>query len=228
MISVVIPSMNRPERLLAVVPSVLCTTTPPHDVEVIVVIDCDTKSRDWMLHLNDNRIRVLFNEQRRGAIACWNQGLAAARGDVLVFFNDDCDPQDRWLDAAIKAHREQLGGYGLVGFNDGYQDGTRLSVHYLFDRQFCIDHLGGVMAYPVYEFYANDSEANARAKRAGRFFWCKDAVVQHRHWTRPGEAHKDALDMENEPKAQRDMALYAQREAYGFPNNFEPVLKGNA
>lgn len=222
-VSIVIPSMNRPERLLACVTRALCTTAA-HNVEVIAVIDCDTASRDLLANLGDDRVRVLFNEQRRGAIACWNQGLAAARGDVLVFGNDDCHWGDGWLDAALVAHREQLGGYGLVGFNDGYQDGTVLAVQYLFDRPFCIDHLGGVMAYPVYEFYYNDSEANARAKRAGRFVWCREAMVQHHHWTRPGQNHKDSLDAENEPKARRDGALFAQRERDGFPDTFERVL----
>lgn len=222
-VSIVIPSMNRPERLMACVTRALCTTVG-HDVEVIAVIDCDAASRDLLAGLGDDRVRVLFNETRRGAIACWNQGLDAARGNILVFGNDDCYWGDGWLDAALAAHREQLGGYGLVGFNDGYQDGNVLAVQYLFDRQFCIDHLGGVMAYPVYEFYCNDTESNARAKRAGRFVWCREALVQHHHWTRPGQNHKDSLDAENEPKAQRDMALFAQRERAGFPDDFERVL----
>lgn len=222
-ISIVIPSMNRPKRLLACVTRALCTTVA-HDVEIIAVIDCDTASRDLLSGLGDDRVRVLFNETRQGAIACWNQGLAAARGDILVFGNDDCYWGDGWLDAALTAHRAQLGGYGLVGFNDGYQDGSVLAVQYLFDRQFCIDHLGGVMAYPVYEFYHNDEEANERAKRAGRFVWCREAIVQHNHWTRPGQDHKDALDAENEPKARRDKVVFDQRKREGFPDTFERVL----
>jgi GT2 family glycosyltransferase len=216
--------MNRPERLLACVRACL-DTTPGLDVEVIAVIDCDTVSRDLLFNLNEARVRVLFNSKRQGAIACWNHGLAAARGDILVFFNDDCVPTAGWLDAALTAHREQLGGYGLCGFNDGYQDGNKLAVQYLFDRKFCLDVLGGVMAYPVYQFYANDSEANARAKAIGRFYWCREAVVEHYHWSRPGQSHKDALDRENEAKAQADIALFEMRRSYGFPNNFEAVLK---
>jgi len=170
-------------------------------------------------------VRVLFNEARQGAIACWNQGLAAASGDILVFGNDDCGWEPGWLDAALRAHREELGGYGLVGFNDGYQDGNTLAVHYLFDRRFCVDHLGGVMAYPHYQFYCNDTEANARAKAAGRFVWCKLAVVQHNHWTRPGGGEADALDRENSAKSAHDIAEFERRKALGFPNDFEAVLK---
>jgi GT2 family glycosyltransferase len=217
--------MNRPARLARCVQQILATAGHL-DIEVIVVIDCDVASRDTMISMHDARLVVLFNGERRGAIACWNQGLAAATGNILVFFNDDCAPEPGWLDAALEAHQIQLNGYGLVGFNDGYQDGNRLSVQYLFDRQFCRDHLGGVMAYPVYQFYCNDTEANARAKRAGRFVWCRAAVVQHIHWTRPGQTHKDTLDRENSPKAPRDEALFNLRRAHGFPNNFDPVLKG--
>lgn len=223
MINIVIPSMNRPERLEACVRQTLATAGHL-DIEIVVVIDVCRDSADRLLALGDDRVRVQLNAQRRGAIACWNQGLAMARGPLYVFFNDDCYPQEGWLDAAIQAHTDQLDGYGVVGFNDGYQDGNRLSVQYLFDRQFCVDHLGGVMAYPAYRFYCNDTEANARAKRAGRFFWCRGAVVQHNHWSRPGQQHKDELDRENEPKAQLDEALFRQRQAHGFPNNFEAVL----
>lgn len=222
-VSVVIPSMGRAERLASCVKT-LFQTVGKHTVECIVVIDCDRESVLAVEGLP--KVKVLFNEERRGAIACWNQGLAKAKGDILVFGNDDCVWQDGWLDAALWCHQEELDGYGLVGFNDGYQDGNVLAVHYLFDRQFCVDHLGGVMAYPHYHFYCNDTEANARAKLAGRFCWCKLAVVQHNHWTRPGGGQAaDALDYENSAKSVHDIAEFERRKALGFPNDFEAVLK---
>lgn len=224
-VSIVIPSMNRAARLEGCVKRIL-ETTPYRPLEIIAVIDVDTESRDRLLALNNNCVKVLFNETRKGAIACWNQGLAAATGDILAFFNDDCMPDPGWLEAALKAHKEQLNGYGLIGFNDGYQDGNELSVQFLYDRQFCIDVLGGVMAYPVYGFAYNDTEAHARAKLSGHFYWCRESVVQHNHWSRPGVGNgPDALNHENIALQGKDGFIYEERKAHGFPNNFEPVLK---
>lgn len=224
-VSIVIPTMNRADRIERCVKR-LFEVTPYDDLECVIVIDVDGESLRRVQELGEDRINVIFNAQRRGAIACWNQGLEAATGDILVFANDDCWWMPSWLDAALAAHQEKLNGYGLVGFNDGYQDGNVLAVHYLFDRQFCIDHLGGVMGYPVYEFYYVDTEANARAKLAKRFYWCQEAVVEHQHWSRPGENHFDEIDRENQPKAARDAIIFEARKAHGFPNNFEAVLKG--
>jgi glycosyltransferase involved in cell wall biosynthesis len=222
-VSIVLPSMNRPDRLVRCIQRIL-ETTPYRPLEILVVIDVDTESRDRVLALNASPVMVLFNEVRRGAVACWNQGLSAATGDILCFFNDDCEPEPGWLEAALQAHQEQLGGYGLCGFSDGYQDGNILSVQYLFDRDFCIDHLGGVMAYPVYEFAWNDTESNSRAKRAGHFYWCQESVVQHRHWSRDG-GQMDDLNRENMAMQGRDGYIYYERERQGFPDNFEPVIR---
>lgn len=221
-VSIVLPSYKRPERLEAAVRRIL-EVTPHTPLEVLVVIDEDTDSRDRIDALGDPRVQVLFNAERLGAVACWNQGLKAARGDILAFWNDDCMPEPGWLEAALEAHQAQLAGYGLVGFNDGYQDGNELAVQYLYDRAFCRDHLGGVMAYPVYEFAWNDTEANARAKLVHRFYWCKESIVQHHHWSRQG-GQKDALNEENMHMQGRDGYIYYAREQAGFPNDFEAVL----
>ena len=221
-VSIVLPSYNRPERLEIAVRGIL-DNTDYAPLEVLVVIDEDTASRDRIEALDDARVQVLFNEQRRGAIDCWNQGLAASRGAILAFWNDDCMPEPGWLDAALKDHREQLAGYGLLGFNDGYQDGNVLAVQYLFDRRFCIDHLGGVMAYDCFQFAFNDTLANDLAKKAGRFYWSKDAVVQHQHWSRDG-GQMDALNRENMDMQGHDGHIYDRIKAAGFVVNVKAVI----
>lgn len=221
-VSIVLPSMNREARLVKAVKRIL-EVTPHTPLEVIVVIDECEGSHKGVAAIGDPRVTVLFNEERKGAIACWNQGLAASHGDILAFWNDDCMPEPGWLEAALKAHREQLAGYGMIGFNDGYQDGNELAVQYLYDRAFCRDVMGGVMAFPHFEFAFNDTEANGRAKNAGRFFWCEKSVVQHDHWSR-GDGTMDLLNVENMEKQGRDGYIYYPREEAGFPDDFEAVI----
>lgn len=241
--SIIIPSMGRKDRLLRCIHRTM-ETAGDNEIEFCISLDADMESFSDVAALcrtkvcedtkivtgkisEKARLVVVHNVRRVGAIAAWNQGLGQATGDILVFFNDDCYPEDGWLDAALKAHKEELDGYGLVGFNAGYQDGNKLAVQYLFDRQFCIDVLGGVMAYPIFNFYYNDTVSNDLAKRANNFYWCEEAVVQHQHWSRPGvKKNMDDLDRENQPFADKDKVIYENWKAHGFPMDMiKPVLK---
>jgi GT2 family glycosyltransferase len=57
-----------------------------------------------------------------GFIAACNDGAALARGDVLVFLNNDTIPQPGWLDALLDTF-EREPGIGLVGAQLLYPDG---------------------------------------------------------------------------------------------------------
>lgn len=57
-----------------------------------------------------------------GFIAACNDGASLARGDVLVFLNNDTIPQPGWLDALLATFDEEP-GTGLVGAQLLYPDG---------------------------------------------------------------------------------------------------------
>lgn len=85
LVSVIIPSHNRPMHILKAVTSVLQQTYP--HLEVIVVDDGST--HPITLPLEDARVRLLRNETARGVAAARNQGLQAAHGEYLCFLDDD-------------------------------------------------------------------------------------------------------------------------------------------
>jgi glycosyltransferase involved in cell wall biosynthesis len=98
LISVVIPSRQRPALLIAAVQSVL--EQKRNDLEVIVVLDGDTAGSAEALRRafpKDARIRILENTERRGAPVARNQGIAAARGKWIAHLDDD----DTWLPGKI-------------------------------------------------------------------------------------------------------------------------------
>ena len=195
-------------------------TTTGLDVEVIVVVDVDHLVANAAMR---SGATCVFFPNYIGAIAAWNKGLALATGDILVFGADDLVFQQGWLEIALEAHQRDLGGYGLVGFNDLHRNGNEIATHYLFDRKFCREVLGGVMAYSCYEFFCNDTESNARAKRAGRFYWCEGARVQHAH-PLLGLRTMDHLDEMHSPMFPRDVAVFERRQLEGFKDDFERVL----
>lgn len=223
-VSCIIPTMNRPQLLKQTLES-LFATTQGIDVEAVVVIDENIESVQVCVDLlkEGRNILVNYSPSRRGAIPCWNIGLRMARADIFFHQGDDLWYNDGWLRLALDAHRDKLQNYGLVGVNDSMHDGNHISTHALWDRQFCKDHLGGVMAMPHYGYYNVDVEFNERAKRAGKFYWCKEAVVKHIHPANSGRV-KDETDTSHESCWEHDQALLAERRALDFPNDFDAVI----
>jgi hypothetical protein len=90
-------------------------------------------------------------------------------------------------------------------------------------RRFIVEHFGGVIAWDCYRHSFNDREANERARRAGRYAWCEDAHVLHRHWIfgdRPQDA-TDARLLGEHPESQR---RFDERQAAGFPDEQKAVI----
>jgi glycosyltransferase involved in cell wall biosynthesis len=91
-VSVIMPTHNRAELLRRSVLSVLSQTFT--DFELIVVDDCSTDHTQQVLkEFSDPRLRVLRREINGKAAATRNDGIAAARGELLAFQDDD----DIWL-----------------------------------------------------------------------------------------------------------------------------------
>lgn len=214
-LSVIIPSRTRPAMLTSVIGQL--RQTPGLEI-IVVADDCEATfdcAKDADL--------VILNNKRLGAVASWNKGASQSSGDFLMLGSDDMQPQGDWLATALKAHSNVLMGYGLVGLNDLMHNGNEHAVHVIFDRQFCKDHLGGVLAVPHYYHLFFDKELNIRAKRSGKFTWCRDAVMAHLHPA--NDTRKaDELDKERVNWWAGDEAIFLDRQMRGFPNDFEPVL----
>ena len=62
------------------------------------------------------------NAQNRGFVASCNRGARTAKGDILIFLNDDTMPQKGWLQALLRTFWEQPDA-GAVGGKLIYPDG---------------------------------------------------------------------------------------------------------
>jgi GT2 family glycosyltransferase/glycosyltransferase involved in cell wall biosynthesis len=89
--------------------------------EVLVVDDASSDDSARRLPAIPG-LRYLRNAENLGFIGACNAGAAAARGDMLVFLNNDTLVQPGWLDALLRTF-DQHPGTGLAGSKLVYPDG---------------------------------------------------------------------------------------------------------
>lgn len=225
-VSVILPSSWRVERLVSCVER-LWATVRGFDVECIVVTE-DEDSSTALRSAQNDRLRVVelpqwFGEWRPRALEAWNLGASVATGTVLVLGADDLWWFHGWIGEMMEQMAGLPDGEGMVGFNDLHHDGNRLSTHFAVGRQFAIETLGGCLVCPRYQHYYVDQEAMARAKRAGRFTWASNAVVEHLHPVFK-TAPTDRLYEGTKRFFDADSEMFLARARLGWPDDFEAVI----
>jgi GT2 family glycosyltransferase len=118
--SIVVPVFNEVHYTSACLNSVL-EHAGRADFEIIVVDDCSDD--ETPAYLSDCKgVRVIRNAVNSGFIASCNAGAEAARGEYLVFLNNDTTVTGGWLDALIETF-ETFPDTGIVGARLVYPDG---------------------------------------------------------------------------------------------------------
>jgi glycosyltransferase involved in cell wall biosynthesis len=119
-LSVVVPTYNRREILKRTLPSLLEQTARPGGYEILVVVDGSRDQTVEMLeaHREKSRIRTIVQENR-GLAAARNRGAEEARGDVVLFLDDDMIASPELVEAHAEEHarpgeRVVFGALGLA------------------------------------------------------------------------------------------------------------------
>ena len=110
-VSVVIPTVDRPEALRACLEAVLAQSMP--SFEVIVVDNAPGESgAEAVVASIDAVSRTLRYEPepRRGASRARNRGLARASGEIVAFLDGDARPDPTWLAALVAAVAAPVAG----------------------------------------------------------------------------------------------------------------------
>jgi GT2 family glycosyltransferase len=103
---VVIATLNRDEPLVAVV-SYFLRREPYRDLEILVIDQSDRRRIDttrFLASVSDSIVWV-----RRGyksVTRAKNEGIAMARGGILLFCDDDAEPLPGLVAAHVRAHRQ--------------------------------------------------------------------------------------------------------------------------
>lgn len=98
LLSIIIPTYNRPQLLLRAVNSALGQTI--EDFEVIVVDDCSSEPIDLPEH---PRLRMIRLPENKGGSAARNIGTEAAKGRWINFLDDDDELLPHMAEVSLKA-----------------------------------------------------------------------------------------------------------------------------
>ena len=101
MLSVIIPTRNRALELERCIKSIKNQTYKKF--EIIVVDDKSTDNTPSII--NQYKVRYIRNKKNLGQSSAQNIGAKIAKGNILVFIDDDCIPDKYWLEHIAKAFK---------------------------------------------------------------------------------------------------------------------------
>jgi GT2 family glycosyltransferase len=202
---VIVPTRDRPAQLRECLTALVAQTYPRAEFEVIIVDDGSAQPVDPVARDFRDRIDVrVIRQERQGAAAARNNGIAAARAHILAFTDDDCLPAPDWL--ARLAQRFQsadalmVGGRVVNALDDNPYSATSQLIHDLAyahhndsgpQAQFfatnnlaasteALVRLGGFDTR--FSVAAEDRDLCARWHEAGHaLVYAEDALVSHAH-----------------------------------------------
>jgi len=117
-VSIVIPTYNRLSRLSHCVARVRANVKT---LSELIIVDGGSTDGTREFLAGDGELHVILEQHREGAVRAFNKGFRAARGEFVMWLNDDAYPLPGSVDAAvevIEAHTD----IGMVAF---YHDWDR-------------------------------------------------------------------------------------------------------
>ncbi|MHB8153277.1 MAG: glycosyltransferase [Bacillati bacterium] len=102
LVSIITLSWNAVQFTKIALESIRAHTSEPYEV-VVVDNGSGEETRAWLRSIDDSHVRVVYNAANCGYAGGNNIGLGHARGEFVVFLNNDVIVADGWLDGLTDA-----------------------------------------------------------------------------------------------------------------------------
>ncbi|GMU21812.1 MAG: hypothetical protein AMXMBFR13_19010 [Phycisphaerae bacterium] len=236
-VSIVIATYNRLDRLRRCIGGIRDNVQIAHET-IVVGGGCTDGTEDWLEAQGD--IRFVRETRREGCTRAYNKGLRAARGEYVMWLNDDSWPLPGAVEAAVcMIERPDLVDVGMIAF---YHNLDRT-----WNRLDSVEHEGvlygvyNVRGYPYanfgllrrslleqlgyldegYYFCAWDPDLSLKIQfEAGlKVVGCRQALVYHEELI--DERKRDDLRIVEEDNA-RLFAKWSLPEKFTYPDPAPP------
>jgi len=140
-ISIIIPVFNQLDFTRCCLDGIFATLPSNIPCEIIVVDNGSSDGTPEYLQSLTDRIKVLSNPENMGFAKACNQGVQAARGELVLFLNNDTLPKPGWIEALIapiNANEADICGARLL-----YPDGRCQHAGIAFDERGLGYHIFG-------------------------------------------------------------------------------------
>lgn len=190
-VSIVIPSLGRPEKLQRLLDNIKVNTDYPN-YEVIVEYDSF--------------------EDRQGCPKTLKKGVEKSTGELVMFLGNDCIPAKGFLEYAMIAMSQLPDGWGMVGLNDGIHDGNKLVTHWLISKKM-LPLLDGEFFCTEFEHCFCDNELIDRAKEMKRYIFAPLARIYHDNPIVVGGEQDEVLKIAyDKARFEKDRQTYLKRK----------------
>jgi len=194
MISILIPTRNRPENITRLYNSLLETSNNIDDIEVLLYVDNDDNSYD---HLTFNKVRgerIVLSEM-------WNTLYNYCHGDIIMHCGDDIIFRTPNWDTIVKnKFTEFPDNIAFVFGNDGSPHNGNFGTHGFVHRKW-VETIGYFVP-PYFSSDYNDTWLNDVAKIIGRHIHV-DILTEHMHYAF-GKGEYDITHQERVERHHRD------------------------
>jgi glycosyltransferase involved in cell wall biosynthesis len=137
--SIIIPTYNRPKELKRCLDAISKMNYPRNQFEVIIVDDGSECELNHLIARHQKQIDLKFHRQENaGPAKARNAGATNARGKYLAFTDDDCAPDENWLQC-FEARFDQtpnsvIGGKTINALPKNiYAEASQLFMDYLYE-----------------------------------------------------------------------------------------------
>ena len=115
-LSIVIPTCNRAPLLRKAIDSIRAAVSCAYEIVVVDGASTDGTQRvlDGLQREMGNALRVIREKKREGFVRAVNKGFRAAKGQFLIWLNDDARPLANSLDSAVQHLKKAPADVGLV------------------------------------------------------------------------------------------------------------------
>ena len=110
--SIIIPTLNRKERLRVCLNSIIKLDYPRSKFEIIVVDNGSTDGTSEMVSTEFPEIKIVV-ELRKNSCYARNAGWKKAKGQIIAYTDDDCIVDENWLKILSSSFdNKEIGGIG--------------------------------------------------------------------------------------------------------------------